>query len=85
MGTTRMHDSPRLGVMDRNCRVQGTSNLYIAGSSVFPMVGGNFTSIPLSHWHYLADHITAEVRRASYAPRSLVDETGDEAKRYAET
>jgi len=36
MGTTRMHDNPRQGVVDRNCRVHGISNLFIAGSSVFP-------------------------------------------------
>jgi choline dehydrogenase-like flavoprotein len=36
MGTTRMHRDPRHGVVDENCRVHGMSNLYIAGSSVFP-------------------------------------------------
>lgn len=39
MGTTRMNDSPRLGVVDRNCRVHGISNLYVASSSVFPTSG----------------------------------------------
>jgi len=39
MGTTRMHDDPKQGVVDRNCRVHGTDNLYIAGSSVYPTVG----------------------------------------------
>jgi choline dehydrogenase-like flavoprotein len=39
MGTTRMHDSPRHGVVDQNCRVHGTRNLYVAGSSVFPTGG----------------------------------------------
>ncbi len=34
MGTTRMHDSPREGVVDRDCKVHGISNLYIGGSSV---------------------------------------------------
>jgi choline dehydrogenase-like flavoprotein len=38
-GTTRMHDSPRKGVVDRHCRVHGTDNLYVAGSSVFPTTG----------------------------------------------
>ncbi|SFC50651.1 GMC oxidoreductase [Tropicimonas isoalkanivorans] len=33
--TTRMSESPRKGVVDKNCRVHGMSNLYIAGSSVF--------------------------------------------------
>jgi choline dehydrogenase-like flavoprotein len=39
MGTTRMSDSPRTGVVDRDCRVHGLANLYIAGSSVFPTAG----------------------------------------------
>jgi choline dehydrogenase-like flavoprotein len=39
MGTTRMSDDPRRGVVDRNTRVHGTDNLYIAGSSVFPTSG----------------------------------------------
>jgi choline dehydrogenase-like flavoprotein len=38
-GTTRMHDNPRRGVVDRNCKVHGLDNLYAAGSSVFPTVG----------------------------------------------
>jgi choline dehydrogenase-like flavoprotein len=36
MGTTRMHDDPRQGVVDANCRVHGISNLFVGGSSVFP-------------------------------------------------
>jgi choline dehydrogenase-like flavoprotein len=40
MGTTRMSEDPRTGVVDPNCRVHGTSNIFIAGSSVFP-TGGN--------------------------------------------
>jgi choline dehydrogenase-like flavoprotein len=39
MGTTRMHRDPRQGVVDENCRVHGISNLFIAGSSVFPTYG----------------------------------------------
>jgi choline dehydrogenase-like flavoprotein len=39
MGTTRMDDDPRRGVVDRNCRVHGVENLYVAGSSVFPTPG----------------------------------------------
>jgi choline dehydrogenase-like flavoprotein len=39
MGTTRMADSPRCGVVDRDGRVHGTNNLWIAGSSVFPTSG----------------------------------------------
>jgi choline dehydrogenase-like flavoprotein len=39
IGTTRMADDRREGVVDRNCAVHGMENLYIAGSSVFPTAG----------------------------------------------
>jgi len=35
MGTTRMGDDAKTSVVDRNCRVHGYNNLYIAGSSLF--------------------------------------------------
>jgi choline dehydrogenase-like flavoprotein len=38
-GTTRMHDDPALGVVDRHARVYGTDNVYVAGASVFPTAG----------------------------------------------
>lgn len=39
LGTTRMSDTPRTGVVDGDCRVHGLANLYVAGSSVFPTTG----------------------------------------------
>lgn len=36
IGTTRMAGSPSKGVVDKNCRVFGIENLFIASSSVFP-------------------------------------------------
>jgi choline dehydrogenase-like flavoprotein len=39
IGTTRMHLDPKQGVVDGNCRVHGMSNLFLAGSSVFPTSG----------------------------------------------
>lgn len=51
IGTTRMSSSPRDGVVDRNCKVFGISNLYIAGSSVFTtssIVNPTYTIIALS-------------------------------------
>jgi choline dehydrogenase-like flavoprotein len=39
MGTTRMHASPSLGVVDADARVHGVANLHVAGSSVFPTFG----------------------------------------------
>jgi len=35
MGTTRMSANPSDGVVDKDCKVHGVDNLYIAGSSVF--------------------------------------------------
>lgn len=40
MGTTRMSENPKFGVVDKNQRVHGIKNLFIAGSSVFPTGGG---------------------------------------------
>lgn len=39
MGTTRMHEDPTQGVVDRDGRVHGMRNLFVAGSSVFPTGG----------------------------------------------
>ena len=36
MGTTRMHETPQLGVVDPQCQVYGIANLYIGSSAVFP-------------------------------------------------
>ncbi len=41
MGTTRMSADPKTGVVDPNSRVFGVSNLYVAGSSVFPTYGAS--------------------------------------------
>jgi choline dehydrogenase-like flavoprotein len=58
MGTTRMSDDPSSGVVDRNCRMHGVANLYVAGSSVFPTGGyvtPTFTIVALAL--RMADHI----------------------------
>ena len=39
MGTTRMAEDPKRGVVDANCKIHGIANLYVAGSSVFPTSG----------------------------------------------
>lgn len=41
MGTTRMGLSATESVVDSNCRVHTTDNLYVAGSSVFPAGGAS--------------------------------------------
>ena len=60
-GTTRMSVDPRWGVVDGECRVHGTDNLYVAGSSVFPTAGfANPTLTIVALAIRLADHL--EVR-----------------------
>ena len=39
MGTTRMSDDPKSGVVNGDCRVHECNNLYVAGSSVFTTGG----------------------------------------------
>ena len=58
IGTTKMNDNPKLGVVNSNCRVHGIDNLFIAGSSCFPTAGAanpTLTVIALSL--RLSDHI----------------------------
>jgi len=62
LGTTRMSDDPRLGVVDRDGRVHGIDNLYVAGSSVFPTAGAaNPTLTIVALALRLADHLRAEI------------------------
>jgi len=58
MGTTRMHDDPKQGVVDANCQIHGMDNLYVAGSSVFPTGGScNPTLSLLALSLRLSDHL----------------------------
>jgi choline dehydrogenase-like flavoprotein len=58
MGTARMADDPRRGVVDAQCRVHGMENLFIAGSSVFPTCGSDMPTITIVALALrLADHI----------------------------
>jgi choline dehydrogenase-like flavoprotein len=58
MGTTRISDDPRRGVADRNCRVHGIDNLWIAGSSLFPTSGSANPTLNLLALAYrLVDHL----------------------------
>lgn len=58
IGSTRMNNDPHYGVVDQNCKVHGTNNLYIAGSSVFPTGGYvNPTLTVVALACRLADHL----------------------------
>jgi choline dehydrogenase-like flavoprotein len=63
MGTTRMSENDRTGVVDSACRVHGLSNLYVAGSSVFPTGGrANPTLTIVALAIRLADHLKSVAR-----------------------
>jgi choline dehydrogenase-like flavoprotein len=47
MGTTRMHNDPRQGVVDADSKVHGIGNLFVAGSSVFPTYGSSNPTLNL--------------------------------------
>ncbi len=59
LGTTRMSQDPSEGVVDTDCRVHGTQNVYVAGSSVFPSGAGwaNPTLTLLALAVRLGDHL----------------------------
>jgi choline dehydrogenase-like flavoprotein len=63
MGTTRMHNDPRQGVVDANSKVHGVGNLYIAGSAVFPTYGASNPTLNLVALVLrLADHLKRQFR-----------------------
>jgi len=58
IGTTRMSNDPKQGVVDSNCKVHGINNLFVAGSGCFPTSGAanpTLTLVALSI--RLADHV----------------------------
>lgn len=60
MGTTRMGSNAKTSVVDADCKVYGTHNLFVAGSSVFPTAGHHcptFTILTLAA--RLAKHVVA--------------------------
>ncbi|MDO4635960.1 MAG: GMC family oxidoreductase [Lautropia sp.] len=66
MGTTRMSDSPREGVVDRDCKIHGMDNFYIAGSSVFPTSSSNNPTMTLIALALrLSDHLVEQFRSKS--------------------
>jgi choline dehydrogenase-like flavoprotein len=63
MGTTRMHDDDKQGVVNRNCQIHDIDNFFIAGSSVFPTGGRvNPTLTIVALAIRLAEHLKAKVR-----------------------
>lgn len=63
LGTTRMSDDPKLGVVGPDCAVHGVDGLYIAGGSVFPTSGhANPTLMILAFAIRLADQLKSRLK-----------------------
>jgi choline dehydrogenase-like flavoprotein len=63
MGTTRMSNDPKQGVVDSNCKVHGISNLYMAGASCFTTAGApNPTLTTVALTLRLSDHIKDQMK-----------------------
>ena len=72
IGTVRMAADPKRGVVDADCRVHGTPNLFVAGSAVFPTSGqANPTLLIAAFSARLAAHIT---RLATEVPEARSQE-----------
>jgi choline dehydrogenase-like flavoprotein len=66
IGTTRMSDNPKEGVVDANCKVHGIKNLYITGASCFPTGGAvnpTLTTVAISI--RISDYIKEQIKVAA--------------------
>lgn len=62
IGTARMAEQPRDGIVDRDCRVHGSPNLFVASSAVFPSSGqANPTLLVAALSVRLAAHLAVEL------------------------
>jgi len=58
LGTTRMHEDPKKGVVDANCRIHGIDNFFVAGASCYTTGGAvnpTLTCVAISL--RLSDHV----------------------------
>jgi choline dehydrogenase-like flavoprotein len=73
IGATRMASAPSNGVVDENCRAFGISNLFFAGTSVFPTGGhANPTLTIVALAIRLSDHLRSELASTTWQKRSDV-------------
>ena len=72
MGTTRMSDDPKTGVVDRNAKVFDIENLFIAGSSTFSTGShANPTITVVAQALRLADHLKVKLASKSEFSRNF--------------
>jgi choline dehydrogenase-like flavoprotein len=61
-GTLRFGDDPKTSVLDRDCKVHGVGNLYVADSSFMPTSNGSNPSLTIAANAYrVADRLVARV------------------------
>jgi len=66
IGATRMSADPATGVVDADARVHGLDNLYIVGSSVFPVSASTSPTVAIVQLaHRLGDHLAQRQARRS--------------------
>lgn len=74
IGLARMSDDRETGVVDRDCKVHGVSNLYLAGSCVFPTGGQANPTLPaVALAMRLADHLSDEATSGPSRAREQSD------------
>jgi choline dehydrogenase-like flavoprotein len=77
MGATRMSPDPSRGVVDADARVHGIENLYVAGTSVFPVSGhANPTLTLVALAFRLADHLAGHRKTHAHASSALAGRPG---------
>jgi choline dehydrogenase-like flavoprotein len=71
-----MSASPQQGVVDPECRVWGTSNLYVAGAAIFPSSShANTTFTALALAARLAATIQSEDKPRASVRQAVLSET----------
>jgi choline dehydrogenase-like flavoprotein len=69
IGTARMSADPAAGIVDRDCRVHGTANLFVASSAIFPSSGqANPTLLLAAFSARLAAHLARRWRDLPESP-----------------
>ncbi len=64
MGTTRMADDPKKGVVNSDCQVHGISNLFIAGAACYPTSGAPNPTLTLTALSLrLSDHLKKSIQQ----------------------
>ncbi len=62
MGTTRMAEDPKKGVVDANCKVHGLANLYVAGAACYATSGAPNPTLTLTALSLrLSDYLKTQV------------------------